>query len=69
MFGDASIDPGLEVDHGVEAAALEAAADERGEEGLDRVLFSREPGVGVKWKAQRGCRASQRITLGCLCPP
>ena len=28
--------------------------------------FSHEPEVGVKWKVQRGWRASQRRTLGCL---
>src|SRR5918993_4625080 len=26
--------------------------------------FSHEPEVGVKWKVQRGCRASQASTLG-----
>ena len=29
--------------------------------------LSHEPEVGVKWKVKRGCRASQRMTLGCLC--
>ena len=28
--------------------------------------FSHEPEVGVKWKVQRGCRASQASTFGCL---
>jgi hypothetical protein len=30
---------------------------------------SHEPEVGVKWKDQRGCRASQARTLGCLWAP
>ena len=28
--------------------------------------FSQEQEVGVKWKVQRGCRASQATTFGCL---
>ena len=28
--------------------------------------LSQEPEVGVKWKVQRGWRASQARTLGCL---
>ena len=28
--------------------------------------LSHEHEVGVKWKTKRGCRASQRSTLGCL---
>ena len=28
--------------------------------------FSQEPEVGVKWNVQRGCRASQAFTFGCL---
>ena len=28
--------------------------------------FSHEAEVGVKWKVQRGCRASHARTLGCL---
>ena len=28
--------------------------------------FSQEQEVGVKWKVQRGCRASQARTLACL---
>ena len=28
--------------------------------------FGHEPEVGVKWKIQRGWRASQASTLGCL---
>jgi hypothetical protein len=31
--------------------------------------FSHEPEVGVKWKVQRGCRASQARTSGCLWVP
>ena len=29
--------------------------------------LSQEAEVGVKWKVQRGCRASQASTRGCLC--
>src|SRR4051812_9420139 len=28
--------------------------------------FSQEPEVGGKWNVQRGCRASQAFTLGCV---
>jgi hypothetical protein len=28
--------------------------------------LSQEPEVGVKWNVQRGCRASQASTLGCV---
>ncbi len=28
--------------------------------------FSQEQDVGVKWNVQRGCRASQAPTFGCL---
>jgi hypothetical protein len=28
--------------------------------------LSQEPEVGVKWNTQRGWRASQALTLGCL---
>ena len=28
--------------------------------------FSQEPEVGVKWKVQRGWRASHACTFGCL---
>src|SRR3954451_10781072 len=28
--------------------------------------LSQEPEMGVKWNTQRGCRASQSRTLGCL---
>ena len=30
------------------------------------IAFSHEHEVGVKWKTKRGCRPSQRSTLGCL---
>ena len=29
--------------------------------------FNQEQDVGTKWKVQRGCRANQARTLGCLC--
>jgi len=28
--------------------------------------LSQDAEVGVKWNVQRGCRASQALTLGCL---
>lgn len=28
--------------------------------------FSQKQDVGVKWKAQRGCRPSHALTFGCL---
>ena len=31
--------------------------------------LSHEAEVGVKWKVQRGCRASHARTFGCLCVP
>ena len=31
--------------------------------------LSHEAEVGVKWKVQRGCCASQAMTLGCLWVP
>ena len=64
VLGEIAVDRGLEVDERVEHAALQPSPGELGEEGLDRV----EPGaeVGVKWKVQRGWRASQARTLGCL---
>ena len=64
VLGEEAVDGGLQVDDGVEDAALEAPLGELGEEALDGV----EPGaeVGVKWKVKRGWRASQARTLGCL---
>ena len=63
MFVDVAVDRGLQVDDGVEAAALEPAPGERREEGLDRV----QPGARGRREVedQRGWRASQRRTLGC----
>jgi hypothetical protein len=29
--------------------------------------LSQEPDFGVKWNLQRGCRASQALTLGWVC--
>jgi hypothetical protein len=47
----------------VEAAPPDALARESREEST---AFSHEPDVGVKWNVQRGCRASQAFTFGCL---
>ena len=49
---EVAVDRGLEVDQRVEGAAVQAAAGECGEEGLDGVTQEQE--VGVKWKVQRG---------------
>ena len=64
MFGEVAIDGGLQVDDGMESAASEALAVSV-EKTLSTAL-SHDAEVGVKWKVQRGCRASQARTLGCL---
>ena len=55
-IGNEAVDGELQVDDGPEYAALEALARE----------LSQDAEVGVKWKVQRGCRASRCRTLGCL---
>jgi hypothetical protein len=54
----------LQVEDGLEYAALEALARELGKEPFDRV----EPGCRgrVKWKVRRGRCASHCRTFGCL---
>jgi len=64
VFGEVSVDGGLEIDDSEEGASPEPSLDQSGEEAFDRI----QPGglVGVKWKVTRGWRASQAITFGCL---
>jgi hypothetical protein len=59
-----AIDGGLEVGDGSEDAALETAFGQGGEKALD--ALSQEAEVGVKWKVQRGWRASHFRAAGCL---
>ena len=64
VLGDVSIDRGLEVDDRVEAAASirrRVSAEKKVSTAL-----TQEPEVGVKWKIQRGWRASHLRTFGCL---
>ena len=63
-LSDETVDGGLEVDDRVKDAALEAALAEFGEETLDGV----EPGAGSRGEVEdeRGWRASQALTFGCL---
>ena len=64
VLGEVAVDRRLQLDDRAERAALEPPAGERREN--VSTAFSQEPEVGVKWKVQRGCRASQARTLGCL---
>ena len=52
VLGEVAVDGGLEVDQGVEGAALQAAAGQRGEEGLDGV----EPGAGGRREVEGPAR-------------
>lgn len=64
MLGEEAVDGGLEVDDGSDTPFLRRR----------RVSLAKKPStalnqdaeVGVKWKAQRGCRSSQARTLACL---
>ena len=60
MFREVSVDRGLQVGDRAEEAAADALPGHREKEALDGVEF------GMKWKVQRGWRASQASTLGCL---
>ena len=64
MFGEISIDSGLQVGDRAEEATADALPGIL-EKKLSTAL-SQEAEVGVKWKVQRGWRASQASTLGCL---
>ena len=65
VFADKAVDGGLKVDDGLEEPYLS----------LRRVSLAKKPStalsheheVGVKWKVQRGWRASQARTLSFLC--
>jgi hypothetical protein len=52
VLGEIAVDGGLEVDQRVESAALQAAAGQRGEEGLDGV----EPGAGGRREVEGPAR-------------
>ncbi len=64
VFCEVAVDRGLDVDDGMEDAALETPLGQPGEEALDGVEPRAE--VGVKWKVKRVWRSSQTRTLGCL---
>jgi hypothetical protein len=63
-LGDEAMDGGLEVVDGTKDAALEPALTELAKK--VSTALSQEQDLGVKWKVQRGCRASQASTTGCL---
>ena len=65
MFGEISLDGGLQIGDRAEDTAANALSGHLGEEILSTAL-SQEAEVGAKWKVQRGWRASQASTLGCL---
>jgi hypothetical protein len=66
VFGQVTIDGGLEVDEGIEDAALQSPAGQFGKN--PSTALSQDAEVGVKWKVQRW-RASHALTLGCLWLP
>ena len=59
-----AVDCGLEVGDGPEDAALERRLVRTAKK--PSTALSHEADVGVKWKDQRGWRASHRRTAGCL---
>jgi hypothetical protein len=59
-----AVDSGLEVGDGSEDAALETTLGQDGEK--PSTALSQEAEVGVKWKVQRGWRASHFRAAGCL---
>ena len=63
-LGNEAVDGDLQVNNGSEHAALETALGQDGEK--PSTALSQEAEVGVKWNVQRGCRASHRLTFGCL---
>ena len=61
-----SIDCGLKLDDGAEHTTFEPPLEiELAKK--PSIALSHEADVGVKWNVQRGCRASQARTAGCLC--
>ena len=71
MVGDEPVYGRLKIDDAVEDTPFETAFCQDGEKALDGVdpacRGRRELAeVGVKWKVQRGCRASHSMTFGCL---
>ena len=64
MLGEVAVDRRLQLDDELNAPRL-SRRRVSAEKNVSTAL-SQEPEVGVKWKVQRGCRASQARTLGCL---
>jgi hypothetical protein len=63
-FQDEAVDGGLEIADGSEDAANEPPLVSLAKK--VSTALSQDAEVGVKWKVQRGCRASHSRTLGCL---
>jgi hypothetical protein len=65
VLGDVAVDGGPDFSDQAKCTALEATTSEHGEEGLSRI----EPGGRGRGETetQRGSRASQASSLGCLC--
>src|SRR5262249_46557214 len=64
VLGEIAVDGGLKVDDRAEHATLEPSLGEGGKK--FSTALSQEQEVGVKCKVQRGWRASQARTFGCL---
>jgi len=64
VFLQVAADRGLQVGDRSEDAAADALAGHLREEAFHGIEPG--PGGGVKWKTQRGWRAGQALTLGCL---
>ena len=63
VLGEVAVDRRLQLDDRAEDPRLRRR---RVSAEKASTALSHEPEVGVKWKVQRGCRASQARTLGCL---
>jgi hypothetical protein len=63
-IGDEAVDGELEVNDGLEDPALEPLTVSLAKN--PSTALSQDAEVGVKWKVQRGCRASHCRTFGCL---
>ena len=66
-LGEEAVDRRLQLDQRAEHAALEPPPVSLAKR--PSTALSHEAEVGVKWKVQRGCRASHARTLGCLWVP
>lgn len=65
VLGEEAVDGSLKVDDGAEDTVLQAPPGKLGAKKPSTAL-SQELEVGVKWKVQRGWRASHSLTLACL---